>query len=351
MTTVFSLFDEAAEAASHDDREALAAVLKRVRESAATDPRLRDCFLAAFASRLDAAGGHPDPYAEEVPRADLLRVLSRNLPLLEATRFANDRLLSFLDGRESATVLSLGIGQGRQECDLVERAPDLRSLTVIGVDVSAGCLGAAETALRSTGARVGTEVVFHPVRACAGQLDESVWRLVREAPRPLLVTASFALHRLRDDEGGDTRTALFRRLRDLSPAAFSLCERNSDHRAVPLRTRFAQAWRHYSALFAAIDGTAATEAEKAAMKRYFGREIQNVVGAPDTERRERHEPADAWARRFAATGFRLLPALPSVARVRGGFRTRALPDRIELGFEDTPLVAVFVGTPDWSHTG
>ncbi|MFD5829229.1 GRAS family protein [Lentzea sp. NPDC060358] len=346
MTTVFSLFDEAADAALQDDRAALGAVLERIRATTSADPRLRDFFLAAFASRLDATGQDRRPRAGE---ADLLRVLTRNLPLLRAVRHANDRLLAFLDGRESATVLALGIGRGRQECDLLQRAPDLRSLTVIGVDTAAEHPGGAEAALRATGARVGAEVVFHPVRCAPERLDESFWHLVRDSPRPLLVTASFSLHHLRDDENGDTRTALFQRVRDLGPAAFALCERHADHHRVPFRTRFGNAWRHYGTLFEAIDSTAAADTEKAAMKQYFGPEIENVVGARDEERFERHEPADAWARRFTGNGFRLMPGPRTVSGARGGFWTRALPDRVELGYEDTTLVAVFVGTPDWSH--
>ncbi|MFD9701124.1 GRAS family protein [Lentzea sp. NPDC059081] len=337
MTTVFSLFDEAAEATAHDDRETVTALLRRIRETTATDPVLRDFFLAAFASRLDpAAREHPRP--ADVPRFDLAC----------ATTLANDRLLPFLDGRESATVLALGIGSGRQECDLLERAPELRSLTVVGVDTG-DRLAQAETAVRATAARMGIEVVFHAVPSAPERLGEDVWRLVAQAPRPLLVTASFALHRMRDDGQGDPRSGLFHRLRDLAPAAFALCEPHSDHHHVPLRARFAHAWRYYGALFAAIDSTRAAEAGKIALKQFLGREIQDVVGTRDEDRIERHEPAEAWAHRFTAAGFRLLPPSRTAGATPGVLRTRTLPDRVELSFQDTPLVAVLVGIPDWSH--
>jgi GRAS domain family protein len=341
-----SLFAEAAVAAEADDREALTAVLKRARAVSPGDPLLRDYYLAGFAARLDGAKqGNLYLRAEKVPQIDLFGVLRRHLPVLRAARLANDNLLPVLRGHGSATVLALGIGPGHQECDLVARAPRLRSLTVIGVDVAGGSLTAARTALRTAGYQAGTTVEFHAVESAAEDLDESAWDLVRQAPRPLVVTASFALHYMRDTDGLDARAVLFRRLRDLEPAAVALCESDSDHHHVPLRARFANSWHHYGTLFAAIDSTSATRSEKAAMKQFFGREIQNVIGACDEDRVERHEPVHAWADRLVDQGFRLLRPHPPEPEAREGFTAVARPAHIELAYRDTPLAAVLLAEP------
>ncbi|MFG2296256.1 GRAS family protein [Streptomyces sp. NPDC048603] len=344
---VYTLLAVAAAAAEAGDLEASARALKQVREVPVDDPLLLDHYLAGFEARLGAAGqGNLYLRKEEVAQIDLFAVLGRHLPLLRAARLADDNLLPFLRGRSSATVLGLGIGKGRQECDLLARAPHVRSLTVIGVDVAGESLDTAAAALRSAGDRAGTAVTFHPVRAATEDLDATVWELVRRSPRPLLVTASFALHHMRDVAGEDTRAALFRRLRSLEPDAVALCEADSDHHNVPLSARFANSWHHYGTLFRAIDSTGATAPEKSAMKQFFGREIQNVIGAADEDRYERHEPLRVWAERFTAHGFRLVEPSSPHPDTQAGFTALARASYIELAYRNIPLAGVLTAVPD-----
>ncbi|QNP75197.1 hypothetical protein IAG44_41195 [Streptomyces roseirectus] len=347
MTDVYRILEEAAAAAELDDRAALAALLDRADGLTADDPQLLDHFRTALRARLRPPADEGNLYlrADGDAQIDLFAVLARHLPLLRAAHYANDSLLPFLHGHERATVLALGIGEGRQERDLLARARHLRELTVVGVDIAAGSLAAAESALKAGAA--DTTVDFHPVTAATEDLDDNFWQTLARLPRPLLVTASFALHHLRDTpDGHDTRAALFHRLRAQDPAAVALCEPDADHHRSPLPARLASARHHYGTLFAAIDTTAATHAEKTAMKRFFGREIHNVIGAGDADRYERHEPPHAWTARLTAAGFRpLTPARPDPLP-EPGFTATAHPTHLTLAFKDVPLAAVIVAVPD-----
>ncbi|MGW5640866.1 aminotransferase class I/II-fold pyridoxal phosphate-dependent enzyme, partial [Streptomyces sp. NPDC003832] len=348
VTSVYGSLDRAAAAAEAGASAAVADALAQAEATDTDDPALVRHFVAGLRARLGGTEtGNLYLRTGDVAQIDLFAVLDRHLPLLRASRIANDALLPFLDGRTQATVLALGIGGGGQERDLLTRAPQLRSLTVFGVDVAPGSVRAARSALLAAGADTATSVDYRAVHSPAECLPDEVWESLREAPGPLLVTASFALHHMRDTrEGEDSRTVLFRKLRELSPAAVALCEPDSDHHLLPLRSRLANAWHHYGTLFAAIDATHATAREKAAMKRFFGREIQNVIGAADDDRYERHEPASTWMNRFTSAGFRLLPPPPAPQDAVPGFSTVRHATHTELAFKDIPLAAVITAAPD-----
>ncbi|MFJ6485941.1 MULTISPECIES: GRAS family protein [unclassified Streptomyces] len=344
---IYSLLKTAAIAAESGEMERFTACLKQAGEFSKDGPGLGDYFLAGLAARL----GQDRPAnlylrADGMPQIDLFYLMHQHLPFLRAGRFANDALLKYCADRQEATVLALGIGQGRQELDLVARA-GLERVTVIGADVAAESLDAADRALNGPEVPEGTRVDFRPILAASEDTDESVWALVEHAPRPLLVTASFALHHMLNHSGEqDARATLLRRLRALEPAALALCEPDSDHHLVPLPVRLANAWHHYGTVFAAIDATSATDGEKREMKRFFGREIEDVVGAVcETSRFERHEPTRTWINRLTACGFTPVPLPRPAGEQPEGFTTTAHPTHLELAYKQTSVAAVIVAEP------
>ncbi|WP_190620087.1 GRAS family protein [Streptomyces venezuelae] len=347
MSDVYSLLQKAAIAAETGELRSLAAHLEEASRFSEGGPGLADCFLAGLATRL----GRDRPAnlylrTEGMAQIDLFYLLHQHLPFLRAGKLANDALLEYCADQQTATVLALGIGQGRQEVDLVARA-GLERVTVVGVDVAAGSLDAAGRAMSGPEVPAGTRVDFRPVLAASEDVGESVWAMIERLPRPLLVTASFALHHMLDREGEpDARAALLRRLRALEPAALALCEPDSDHHLVPLRVRLANAWHHYGTVFAAIDATGASDGEKREMKRFFGREIVDVVGATrETARYERHEPTRTWLDRLTACGF-VPVALPQPAGEQlPGFTATARPTHLELAYRRTSVAAVIVAEP------
>ncbi|GII52436.1 hypothetical protein Pth03_08250 [Planotetraspora thailandica] len=285
----------------------------------------------------------------ERPQIELFDLVAEHLPVVAlAGRIGGALLAQHLAGRETATLLSVGIGSGFQEAALLTalanqgKAPG--RLTVIGVDPAAASLRQAERSLRDTGVTLD----FHGIPRVAEQMTGHDWDLVRRAPRPLVMNAAFALHHLRDSAAGvDERDAFFARLRDVEPDAVVLCEPDSDHHRVPLPERFRNSWEHFHFVFRLIDALDVSVADRNAMKLFFRREVADIVGtADDEERYERHEPTERWLGRLREAGFqptsapvRSLPDSAHPAFVRRD------PDSVRIGFDGESLVSVIHAVP------
>ncbi|WP_449063213.1 GRAS family protein [Planomonospora algeriensis] len=314
-SSAFALLRRAVDAADEHREHDLGALLAQARSVLDPEADSRDMlaayYLEGLSGRIEGRRrGNPYLRGDGRPQIDLFHLLAEHLPFVRVGMLANAHLLDHLREHAAATVLSIGIGQGRQESALLAEAAarglPLRRLVVIGVDPAADSLAAAEVALKRAGAEHGIEVAFHALPVATEELDEDAWTLIGRSPRPLLATASFALHHMVDPHPvQDARDVFLCRLRALEPAAVALCEPDSDHHQVSLPERFANSWRMFGTLFEAIDATPLTRTEHDAMKGFFGREIIDIVGAADERSRyERHEPTVTWLRRLRRCGFR-----------------------------------------------
>jgi hypothetical protein len=120
-----------------------------------------------------------------------------------------------------------------------------------------------------------------------------------------------------------------------------------DHLEPRFLPRFRNCFAHFSAAFHVLDSAPMAQSERDALKvGFFGREISDVLGAPEALRTERHERAAAWAQRLRSAGFALAPAivalppstLPTLAAVQAGAR-------VALMVRGEPLVAVMLAHP------
>ncbi|MET8048492.1 GRAS family protein [Streptosporangium sp. NPDC005286] len=285
----------------------------------------------------------------ERPQIELFDLMARHMPAVTlAGRIGGALLADHLAGRDTATLMSVGIGSGGQEAavltELASRGQAPGRLTVIGVDPAVDSLHQAERSIRDT--RVPLD--FHHVPRFAEHMTEEDWDLVRRAPRPLVVNAAFALHHLRDNASGtDERSAFLAKLRDAEPDVLVLCEPDSDHHRVALPERFRNSWRHFHPVFRLIDALDVSAADRNAMKLFFRREVVDIVGtADDEERYERHEPAGTWLARLRGAGFRPMPApAESVSETIPPAFIRQDPDSVRIGFDGESILAVIHAVP------
>ncbi|WP_424533750.1 GRAS family protein [Sphaerisporangium viridialbum] len=285
----------------------------------------------------------------ERPQIELFDLMAEHLPVLTlAGRIGGALLADQLAGRDTATLLSVGIGSGGQEAAvltaLAKRGQAPGRLTVIGVDPAVGSLHQAERAIRDTGVTLD----FHRVPRFAERMTDEDWDLVRRAPRPLVMNAAFALHHLRDTaSGADERNTFLLKLRDAEPDVVVLCEPDSDHHRVALPERFHNSWRHFHAVFRLIDVLDVSAADRNAMKLFFRREVVDIVGtADDEDRYERHEPAETWLARLREAGFRPMPApAESVSEPMPPAFVRHDPDSVRIGFDGESILAVIHAVP------
>jgi SAM-dependent methyltransferase len=280
-------------------------------------------FATAISRRFaGATSANSSPWPDDggARQIDLFQRVMTHLPLAStADAVANTVLGGLLRGHEEATLLDVGIGQGRQVRGLLRllaREGALPSrLTVVGVDPCAASLGVAEASVAEAAREVGATVRFMGWVSPVESLPEATWAALREVPRPLVVNAAFTLHHVAEAPGGtgEARDAVLRRLRVLRPEALVLCEPHVDHHRAPVRERFLNAWNHFTRVLGMLDTLEVPREERVAIRRFFGREIEDVVGTVDEAARSaRHELAASWMERLRRAGFEPLEGLEQV---------------------------------------
>lgn len=310
-------------------------------------------FASALSKRLES-----DKAAEinlylrqfETTQISLFNLLAQHLPTVAlAGPLANEVLAEYVGGQDEVTLLDVGIGSGRQEVALLyllatqRRLP--RKLNVIAIEPDAGSLLEAGAALAEAAETLGMELDFHPVHKVVEELDEEDWRAFGSFGAPLVVLGAFAVHHVRSAPGARAREALFHRLRALEPDAVVLCEPSSNHDSPSLLERFEAAWNHFGLTFRIIDGLEVADRDKAAMKMFFAREIEDILANAEETRCERHEPVDAWVRRFREAGFTPCADWGMVGAPAGGpVRVAARDGYLGLDYGDETLVAILCAT-------
>jgi hypothetical protein len=311
-------------------------------------------FASALSKRLES-----DKSAEinlylrqfETTQITLFNLLAQHLPTVAlAGPLANEVVAGYLGGQDEVTLLDVGIGSGRQEVALLHmmasqhRLP--RKLNVVAIEPDAGSLLEAGASLAEAAETLGMELEFHPVHKVVEELDDEDWRAFASFGAPLVVLGAFAVHHVRSRPGERARDDFFRRLRALEPDAVVLAEPSSNHDSPSLMERFEASWHHFGLTFRIIDGLDVGDREKASMKMFFAREIEDILANAEDSRCERHEPADAWVRRFREAGFTpctdwaILENGPS----EGPVRVAARNGYLGLDYGDETLVAILCAT-------
>jgi hypothetical protein len=337
-----------------EGRRALSTLVDRLDVDGEPDDMQHLLFAAAVARRLGSEQAEAiNLYLRryEQPQIDLFNLLAERLPLASlAGAIANELLAGFLKGHEEATLLDIGIGTARQEVLLLESMAEAgtlpRRLTIVGVEPGAASLRRAEESLGAAARRLGVSLRFHAINRVAEGLRDADWDFIGSMPGPLVFNSAFSLHHmpLRED-GTDSRDEVFQRLALLKPQGVVLCEPNSNHHRLEVHERFENAWRHYGAVFKLLDELDISRQERNAIKMFFGREIEDVVGTTDdTQRYERHEFAGAWLQRLYRNGFTLAEGMERVRPRHASVGVRPSRGSVGVEYRGETIVAVLCGT-------
>ncbi|MFD3537537.1 GRAS family protein [Streptomyces sp. NPDC058664] len=282
---------------------------------------------------------------------DLFNLVGSRLPVaFLAGHIANGILVKQLQNTQEATVLSFGMGTGRQEVALVRElaaspAPPDR-LVVVGVDPAGDSLQQARVALDEVARQLGIAIEFHSLVTTAEDMSPSHWAMLRNMPHPLAVNAAFALHHIQElSPNENARDDFLLRLRELKPACLVMCEPDSEHHRRSLEDRFFASWNHFHAVFGMVDSLNLDQSETVAIKTFFGREIDDIVGtASDDARFERHESTQAWCERLVRSGYRLEDIEFRPTASYPGLSIITEPGCVRMGFRTDPILSVICAT-------
>lgn len=313
-------------------------------------------FASALAKRLEKeAADEINLYLKQYEQSqiELFNLVAQHLPFVkQAGQVANRFLAEFMAGQEEVSLLNIGIGTGRQELMLLEllaeRGELPRKLNVYGIEPMADGLALAEKLIAEACGRLGVELVFHAYTTVAEEMTEAEWAALVPEKGPLLVNAAFALHHIHGNEAETgARLETLRKVRTLNPVAVVLSEPNSDHYEPELEVRFENCYGHFRLVFDFIDQLNLSQAEAIALKMFFVREIEDIVGNREETRYERHERVETWVERLRRAGFDLYttPAVLDGIVQHPSMSVQLHDDYVGFDYQNETIVGVICGVP------
>ena len=267
----------------------------------------------------------------------------------------------YSSGLSSVTHLNIGIGKGRFEMKLLEELSQIevskipKHIKIIGIDIDHDSLretGEAIQHLANTLFPVTTTIEYTPIFAFAEAITPETWRAIQNHGTDVLgVISAFTLHHLPTQA---QRQEVINEIAKCNATLFMLLEPDVDHFTPDLAQRVENCWNIFGKIFKQIDCCGLSDAEAKAIKfKFFGREIEDILGNEEDQRSEKHEPAQRWADRLAKANFSMHRLISSEGMeellgdaqldVAHNLRHKYVSTR----YEDVPMVAMFAASTFW----
>jgi len=280
-----------------------------------SDKLLTTLFIKALKNHLGPIGADEHIYLKkfEVPQIKLFDLIIKHFPFVNLGQQIVNTLIVDSMVNNKATLIDVGIGRGIQTIALMEEVQKrkdfyIEELTILGVEPFTEALSEAEKSIRRTSDKLDMKVNFIPINAFAENL--SAEDLLERLPNPyadIFINASLTLHHI---QSGSKRNEFLTEMARLRPKGFILTEPNSNHLEPDFYKRFKNSYNHFLHLFKVIDELPVSGKDKNALKLFFGREIEDIIGNEEHNRFERHERAVNWLRRLREADFSINKHFP-----------------------------------------
>lgn len=275
------------------------------REGMETDSKkfLATLFINALSKRFFSSAKMENIYEKkyDVSQIQLFDILINKFPFVKySQQIINDAIINEISNHAEVTLIDIGIGLGTQMVNILERAKDINSLkkiTLVGIEPFHDALTQATAKFAELKTALPFELHFIPVEEYIENVDFSA---ITGLSQRIIVNASLALHHIQTDE---KRNKVIAEIKKISPVAFFMIEPNVDHFEPVLEKRFNNCYNHFYSLFKLIDTLDITQDEKSALKLFFGREIEDILGKNEEDRFEKHEPATKFITRLIKNNF------------------------------------------------
>jgi hypothetical protein len=254
----------------------------------------------------------------EITQIELFNILIKEFPFVRwGHELANNLIYSKLKESREAIIIDIGIGQGIQMVHLLKKLnslPDLKKVTIVGIEPFIDALKAAEENITKMESQVSFTIQFIPWNIFIEDIDElSLENKTNQLMGDIIVNASLALHHIQSLEN---RLKVLRVFKSIVPIGLVLVEPNIDHFEPDFYRRFQNCYQHFYHVFQVIDNLKIDQYTKNGLKLFFGREIEDIIGKSNEERYEKHEPAFRWIEKLINCGFlvrnNFLDSLPKV---------------------------------------
>ncbi len=248
----------------------------------------------------------------EVSQIQLFNILIEKFPFVRfSQQIVNNAIVEALQHTEEATIIDIGIGQGTQILNIIAGAKmlqNLKKLHFIGIEPFGDALAQAEKNILACNADAPFHISFTGIHNGAENVDFAAIKPLLTGK--LIVNASLALHHIQSTR---QRTDTLAQIRHLNPDTLLLIEPNVNHYEPDFMARFHNCYHHFYSIFQVIDRIENIEQnDKNALKLFFGREIEDIIGKEEKDRFEKHELATHWIERLKQTRFSIQTKLLNI---------------------------------------
>ncbi len=265
-------------------------------------------FIKALRIHLEPSNIEEHIYLKkfEIPQIKLFNILIEQFPFVKISQeIVNASLIRQIRESKSAVLIDIGIGQGLQMCNILDKLlddNDIERLTIIGIEPFKDALNIATESIVKYTKKLPFEFSFYPIQGFIEKIDfTEIQTIISQFNGKVVINESLALHHI---QSMDERQKTIAKLRLLNPKAFYMIEPNTDHFEPDFYRRFQNCHRHFNHVFQVIDKLEISREEKNGLKLFFGREIEDIIGKEESLRFEKHEPAYRWIEKLRIGGFR-----------------------------------------------
>ena len=244
----------------------------------------------------------------EMPQIQLFNILIKQFPFVKYSQEITNTLITrYLKNTEEAIVIDIGIGQGVQIKNLLQKSKELTNLKclhIIGIEAIPDALNIAGKSIEDISKDLPFDVKFTGLNALIENFDfSSLKSIIDRIGAKVIVNSSLTLHHIQKLE---ERNLIIQKIRSLNPEVFFLIEPNVDHYEPNFYRRFHNCYQHFYHVFKVIDQLPIENTDKNGLKLFFGREIEDIIGTGGSERYEKHEPAFRWIEKLKNNDFKVM---------------------------------------------
>ena len=288
--------------------------LKEIDEN--TDKLLATLFIKALKNHVGPVGIDEHIYLKkfEEPQIKLFDLIIKHFPFVNlGQKITNSLIADAMISTNKAVLIDVGIGRGIQTVSLLNEIHqrkdiDIEEITVIGIEPFKEAIYETQRSIKTIASTLNIKVDFFGIDTFAENIgSRDLSKYFPDTDFDLFINASLALHHIQSPSQRDVFIA---EMAKLKPKAFLLTEPNVNNLESNLYKRFQNSYEHFSHVFQVIDELNIKRKEKNALKLFFGREIEDIIGKHNGERFECHDKAENWVSRLQKAGFKINKHFP-----------------------------------------
>lgn len=313
---------------------------------------LSTLIINAFRKLMDPSDNEEHIYLKkyDITQIELFQELIREFPFVKwGHDLANRLIFNKVKFSNKVVVIDIGIGQGIQAYNLLkllDSSKNIKEVVIIGIEPFEDSIKQAEQHISSLNEQVGFSIEFFPVNMFIQDISTATLReITNRYEGDIVINASLSIHHIQTLE---ERVNVLNTLRGLNPMGIVLLEPNIDHFEPDFYRRFQNCYQHYYHIFKVIDQLSIDQTPKNALKLFFGREIEDVLGKNNEERYEKHEPAFRWIEKLKGCGFivrnHFFDELPEIDF---GIKLQFVPDGyLGFSYQSETVLAIIYAEPN-----